>query len=471
MLLVGNGGVFERIGRLAGGAADIEASLGGTATARTLSGASWQTRGTNIQADAAFSPNLTSVVSGAWTNINGWASSQSSFLGQLATLAQGILTNQVQLDAVLQSPTPTNCLVELIRQMRASTSTINASSPSVGGQATVLATGTPVFVVGLVNTYGDTLQTPYAETIRFNATADQNSGATLRQEPFTVTGAAPASSIWAFNWPAGSGGVMNLNLCDSQLNNAGQQLQTLFNGDMETFTANYPQDWTITTGVAGTDITAGGSGNAYTGTNCLELLGDGSTLSTLYEAFNTPHSITSGAGGTPYKILPATRYTVNLFAKSPSAPSAGVLRVALVNGSNTVINSDNGSPCSLTIALTGLTSSYVAYNGTFATPTNLPSSVRLQLSLTTAISSTKIVYIDDVAFTPSQVFYGGVQGPTISGFAGATPVVKNDAFTVAISNTFGLLALWLERFFGLRSLGLQFPATASSPTVADSVVA
>jgi len=469
VLLNGNGGIFPRVAHIAGGAADIEALLGGTATARVLSGASWQTRGQTLQTDANYNPVLTSTynsASGTWPQINAWSVSQTGFLTQLAALAVSVFNQQVQLDASLQSPTLTNCVTELIRQMRLSSDSINASSVSVGAQTAVLATGNPVIVFGLLNKRGDTIQTPFAETFRATATLDQNSGAVARQEPLSIVGAAAAPNIWSYAWPAGSGSVTAINIADSQLNNAGNTV--LFNGDMETFTANYPQDFVISTGVAGTDITAGGSGNAYTGTNCLELLGDGSTLSTLYQQFNTPHSVTSGAGGTPYKILPSTLYTVNMFLKTPSAPSAGVLRVALTDDTNTVINNDAGNPCDFSVTLSGVTTSYVAHNGTFATPTALPAIVRLQLSLTTALTSTKIIYIDDLAMRPAQPTYVG--GPTVAAFAGSTNVVRNDAWTIALSNTPGLLAIWLERFFGLRLLGLQFPYSGS-PTIADSLVA
>jgi hypothetical protein len=465
--LTGNGGIYTRIGRLAGGAADAIALLGGPATARVLSGSSWQTRGVNIQADAAYSPNLTAVVNGntgGWSAINAWSSQQVQFFNSLSTLAQNILITQVQLDASLLRSNLTTAMTELIRQMRVASASINASTVAAGAQATVSAVGNPVFVAGLLNARGDTVQTPNPETIRFTCLKDQNTGGTVREEPFSAVGAAPAN-VWAYNWPQGSGASIGVTLTDSQMDNSGGN--ALVNGSFDTFNSNYPGNWVLgAAGVIGTDILAGGA-NSYAGTNCLKFLGDGATHSTIFQPFNTPVSATNGAGGTPFKVLPSTTYAVNLFSKSPVPPAAGVLRVALVDSTNTVIDNDAGGACSFTVDLTALTTSYEPFSATFATPTNLPGAVRLELKLTTPITSTDIVYVSDLAMTPAASMYVG--GPTLAGFAGNVPVVKGDAFTIGITATYGLLAIWLERFFGLRSKALIVPYSGS-PTIADSLV-
>lgn len=463
--LTGNGGLFTRLGHIWGGLADIIASMGGTATARTLSGASWQTRAATIDTDGAYSPSIMQIIDGQWNYLTSWQASQSSMLTNYASQMEKIVIYQVNLDSPINPQDITSALTELIRQMRANTDSINGSSVSAGSQTTVSATGNPIIVATVKNTRGETLQMPFAETLHFTIAGDQNTGSTLRQEPMSVKGAASVTTN-AYNWPSGSGTSTSISLIDAQLNNSGN---VLYNSDFETYTtSNYPDDWVISVGAAGTDILR--SANPYTQTYSLEILGDGSTLSTLYQSFNTPHSTTAGAGGTPYRILPSTRYALNFFIKSPSAPAAGVLRIALVDGSNNVITDDIGGSNSVSVTLSGVTTSFVAHSATFITPTNLPTTVRLQIALTTAMTSTKLIYIDDLALAPMTQLYSG--GPAVAAFAGDTAAVKGDNWTIAISNTPGTIAYWMERTFRMRDKGLQLPYDdGGTETVADSLVA
>lgn len=470
LVYVSTGGVYKRIGRIAARAADLIALMGGTATSRVTSGASMQTAGTNIEADAAESPAISVAVDGHWTSIAGWQSTQQSYLTQLATLAQNVLIKQVDLDANLTQKTLEVALKEMIRQMRLTGDDINDSTISVGAQTSVSSpVGTPIIVLHMKDTHGYSWQMPYAETLRFECTGDANTGATARQESFSVKGQAAAASVFTYDWPKGSGCAGTLNLVDAQKDNtAGNKL---YNGDMESFasdSSHTPQDWTGLTGTAGTDFTNGGA-SAYTLTGCLQFTG-GATLTKLYQEFNKAHSTTAGAGGTPATLKANTRYAFCCFVKVSAVPATGILRVALTDSSNTVITDDSGTSQSFNITLTAATTSYVAYTGTFITPANLPSTVRLQLGLTTALESGKNAFIDDVAFAEATSLYSG--GPAVAVFAGATNCILADKYTVAITNTMGAVASWCERFFSLNAKQLIIPYdSAAGETIADSVIA
>lgn len=448
-----------------GGLADSLAIQGGTATARTLSGASWATRGTNIEADAAESPAVSTQIDGHWAAISGWRGAQNTLFGSMKTLAEKVLIEQVDLDAHLPVKDLTSALTELFRQMKANSDSIQQSTVAIGSQTDVgTPTGDPVSVASIKNAQGYTLQTLYAEIIRFTVTGDRNGSATSRQEPFTVKGQSSVD-VTAYNWPQGSGGSQSMTLVDAQLDNSGGNKLT--NSDFETFTtANHPDNWTIGIGAAGTDVFAAGAG--YTQNNALKLTGDGATLIALRQTFNTTASTTVNAGGTPGRVAATTQYAVHGKIKVSAAPSTGVLRVALVDSTNTVINDDAGTANSFTVDLTALTTSYASFSGTFRTPTALPTTVKLELKTTTAIESGKSAYIDDLAFAEMTALYKG--GPSFAFFAAATNVVLGDAWTRTTTNSMGVMASWLERIFSLSQKGLQ-ASYASSPTVADSLVA
>lgn len=464
--LTGTGGIFKRLGRLAGGIQDIIALMGGSATARTLSTASFATRGTNIEADAAESPAISSSIDGHWQMIDTLRSSVSGTPSQFRSLAEKILIQQVDLDANLPTKDVTTALKELIRQMKSSSDSLNASTVSIGSQTSVGSpVGNPVIVATSKNAKGEILQNIFAETLRFEVTGDYLGTATARQEPVSIRGKAAITDVFAYNYPAGSGCSTSVNLIDSQQDNSGNLLT---NSDFETFTtSNTPDNWTIQTGLAGTDIFSGGSGAAYLGSNCLQLTGDGSTLIKLYQEFDHAVSTTAGAGGTTGVVEPLSQYAVFGKIKVSAAPSTGVLRVALVDSSGTVINDENGTANSFTVDLTALNTSYATFSGVFQLPANTPSTVRLQLQTTTAVESGKSVYIDSMAMAETTQLYNG--GPSLAIFAGATKVVTGDSWTVAITNSKGVLADWMERLFSLRDKGLAFPYSGS-PTVADSLV-
>ena len=77
VILVGTGGLFKKLGRYAGGLADVVSIKGGAVTTAVASGASWATRGTNIEADAAESPSVSPQVDNHWTAIDSWRSAQA----------------------------------------------------------------------------------------------------------------------------------------------------------------------------------------------------------------------------------------------------------------------------------------------------------------------------------------------------------------------------------------------------------
>jgi hypothetical protein len=463
-----NSGLFVRFGVIAGACRDIVALKGGTATSNVASGASLGGRGISIEQNAAASPTQYPLVDGIWTLINSARSSMSGTTQSLSSLAQSLFIDQVNQDSPLTSKDLTSALREAIRQMRATSDSINGSTVSLGSQTAFgTVVGNPIIVGTLKSTSGYTLQTPFAESVKFICTGDVASGSTARVEPMSAAGKPAVSDVFSESYPSGSGGTASLTLADAKKNNSGGN--KLQNGSFETFTnPDYPDNWVIATGTAGTQVTANGSG--YTGVNAVKINGDsGGTLTCLRQTFNTTATTTAGTGGTPGTLSASTRYAVNYYIKSPSVPAAGVLRFRLVDGSNNVINDDAGNANSFSLTLSGISTSYVSHTGVFVTPTTMPTTYKIEVALTTAITDTKSVVIDDLCLTPMTQLYTG--GPAFAAFAGDTNPVRGDTWTMAVSASLGVIADYLERMFALRSKGLIVPyKDDASETVADSLV-
>lgn len=480
--LTGSGGLYTRLGHLFGGLADANALRGGVATARVLSGANLASRINTIQGDFAAGTGLQQAVDGIYSSLSGTQSGLSSLFTDFASRAQSTLKAMYSIDqgvspnaplATLTASDLTTALKTLIAQMNTAAASVNASVPTAGAQTAVgTPNGNPVIVTSLKDSLGRTLQYVFPEVLTFACSADSQGSATLGNEPVRVGGQPAVSDVWSQLWPGGSGVSASLSAVDGSKSNSAGNLLT--NGDFTAWTtANYPDNWVISVGTAGTTVFNGSSAGAYTtGGGALQLTGDaGGTLSALLQPFNTATSTAAGAGGTPGKVLADGQYAFNLWLKVSATPAAGVLELALVDGSGTVINDDQGAANLATKSLTAVSTSYVNFNGTFRLPAVLPSAVKLRLRLSTAIDNGKSVYVGRLALAAMSQLYAG--GPFASVFSGNTKLIAGaspDTWTVAVGNTYGAFQQYFERAFSMRSLGLQLPASGS-PTIADSLIA
>jgi hypothetical protein len=484
VVLIGNGGLFKIFGHTAGWLLDIMSFLGGATTTDIASGGQLTTRYTQLQTDAAAGTyKATKFLDGFFAaTVTQGQSALAGPLNALQLYAQNVLIDQVNTDTALPSKTLANAISLLIAQMVGATATVNQSAPSLGAQTAGVGlspVGSCVIVGTVLNGAGLLQEYAFPETLTFACTNDANSGGTANQEPFSLVGQAAASSPFAYNWPLGSGCNTTLIVVDSTQNNAGGNV--LNNSDFDTSSnANYADNWVVAVGVAGTDNKQQ-TATTYTGTGgAMEFLGDGSTLTAITQAFNTTPSTGANSGGTNGTLAEKSLYAFNIFYKlSAASPAAGVLAVSLVNAGGTVINDNAGNANTISVALTGIAdTNWHSLSGTFRTPANLPSTVKLRISLTTALTSTKNVYLDHGALalmkaaysvSTNGAMYGG--GPSFAIFSGAVKPLIGDAWTIGVSNTYGIVQREFQRFFGMNALGLLLPSTSSSPTVADSVVA
>lgn len=458
-----------RIGHLLGGWLDVLALEGGTATARTLSGASWVTRQATIEADYQNGTASPTTIEGIIASIAAWRNAQSSFAQVLQTKIGQTFIDMVNADQPLPSKDVTSALKYLIAQMQAASTTFNASVPSVGALTSVGSpVGNLVMVSSVKNGAGAALQYVVPETITVQTTTDaQSGGATLGVETLTLKGAAGSPSQWNYNWPLGSATSASYSCVSGTSNNTNGNM--LVNGDYSVATnTNVLDNWTIATGAATTNVVFSSSAHAYTtGGGSIEFLSDGSTLTGITQLFNQASATGIGAGGTPAKLSPDTVYHFSAWIAGGDALAAGVLEVALVDGSATILNDDAGTANSFTKALSTVTTSFVNVSGAFRTPASLPTTVKLRIRLSTAMTTAKILYIGRASFTPARPLYAG--GPYLSFHSGNVATLLNDSWTTAVTNTYGTFQKEFDRFLGMRGLGLQLPATTSSPTVGDAL--
>jgi len=340
-------GLFDRAGVLWGGLADLLATRGGTATARVLSGASWPAR--FLTADSYFSSsaggsvNLGATFDGYNAAVTAWSSTLASFFSQTSTLVQNTFINQVNADTPLFAKTSAAALAVLIAQMKAASASINLPTVSIGAAANSGSpNGNPTVVGSINDRFGNTLL-PFAETLTLTCTNDSQAGATLNQEPLTVTGQAAVTDTTSYLWPAGSGAAFALSCVDPSQNNSANNLT--YNGTFNTFTnTDYPDNWVYLVGVATTNFAKATSPVYGLTTNSLKMIGDGATLNSVCQPFAKTPSTTAGAGGTNATLKPSTVYQGNLyFQLSGASPTAGVLEVSLIDGSNAIINDGAGT--------------------------------------------------------------------------------------------------------------------------------
>lgn len=388
------------------------------------------------------------VTDGIWADRDAHRAAQKTFMSRLQAYAQATVIAMVDADTTLPAPTLANALAELIRQMKGSTDSVNASAPAVTAATDAGNTGDAISGATVKDVYGKNAEHVSPETLVALATSDSGLGATLSAEPWTVKGEAIETDRLAYTWPVGSGASKALTAVDAK----DDTVNYLANGAFNTFTvANTPDDWTVQAGTPGTDILDGTTG-AYQGSHCLKFTGQGSpVLSQIWQAVD---------------LEPNTVYALCYRIKDSGAGLlAGVVSFDLYNGSS-VVTDDAGTSNSTTKAFGTTTGSYVGYVAFFITPKVLPSTLRLRIHVSTALTSGESMFIDHVALVPATQLYTG--GPFAAIFSGATATVKNDRFTFAVTNTQGVFQEWFDRWFDMKKLGLQLPSDAGgSETIVD----
>jgi len=390
--------------------------------------------------DGENDPAVRACINGATDTLATAKAGLNSIQTSTASSISSTIIEMLNAESPLTSKTIANGMAELSRLMIVDGKTVDANA--VGSTVTAGSnSGTGRMVTSQLNGRGKTIETIYDEIIDVTFTTTTQA---------LASGEASADSLLADNWPLGSA-------CSKAFTaiSTGGASDLLSGGNMETFTvANIPDGWSILVGSAGTDILSEAS-VIYGGAKALKILGDGATLSSIGQ-------VISG-------LAACTPYAVNFWAKMGVAPAAGILTVDLWDGA-AVINDEAGTANSFTVDLTTLGTTYVPKGGVFRLPEPVPASVTLRLRLSTALTNTRALYLDNVSLGAMTQLYTG--GPYASIFVGSTAFSLDDTFSVAMTNDYGgAVQTGLWRALNLATVGVTLPSNSSGgENILDSVI-
>lgn len=373
-------------------------------------------------------------------------------LNDLKRIAEQTIIVMVKEDNRQPDDTLTTSLKEVIRQMEAESETIDSNTVSGSVAADSGNYGDGEIVVSVKNGKGQLLQFAHAEDVRLVCTNDSYSGGiTAGLEQFQAKGEFAETNKLNFLFPKGSGGQVSLSAVSPSFDASSGNLIT--NGDFEAFTGSTPDDWDV---IAGTEaVEFDDTATAYDGSLALAFIGTG-----------TDAKLAQDLSGS---LLPNNVYHCSFRARL-SATATGTFSVRLYDVTNsTPMQDDQTAGILLATDLGDLSTSWQAVSFSFSTPKLLPDEYRLELFGAT-IESGKSVYVDHLTLTKATQLY--LNGPYVSAHAGDVAFLKDDGFTVTISNSYE--SAWgtlLERLFDLNAKELTFPTHDSgSETISDSLI-
>lgn len=386
-------------------------------------------------------PSAVQLYFGMGSNISQIISSSESFLSRLAETVQSAIILEVNKDTPLASLTIEAALAEIIRQMKAGGDYV--SSPTISASvAAGTNDGNGTLVVSLASADGDDLDNIFAEDIKVSVTTTSTSGT----PQLSAVGEAAVTNALSYAWPGGSGASKSITAVQS-----GSSYDKLTNGGFENFSpTDTPTGWTIDVGTVSTTILEEAS-TVFRGSKSLKIAGNGSQL--------------TGISQTLTGLSSRTPYAFNMWGKMSSAPAAGVLQIDLYDGAS-VINDEAGNPNSFTVNLTTLGTTFVPINRTFRLPEPVPPTVKLRIHLTTALSNTKNLYLDNACLAASTELYN--HGPWVCAFSGSSEWSLDDTFTITTAtDRAGQFQEMFERLYSMRNKRLLLP-TSGSHAIADT---
>jgi len=427
-------------------------------------------RGTDIPPhidtiNSDFDTTDQALVTSLYNYLSSYQNAASVLPSALKTIAQNVVTQMANDDVKQTSLTSIKvCMSTLISQMVDASASVQACAASGSVTSDPDNNGNPNIIVSLYGDDGLINENSFNEMIRGTVVTDsQTNGVTAGRESISFLGQYAISDPLSWDYPAGSQCQITQNCIDPSLSQQ-RTGNNLNNSNFELWTvANIPDSWHIGTGTAGTTVKKSTS-VFYDGAASLEFAGNGSELTSIYQQFAT----TLATGDTSVTISAIKQFAMNAWVKVSSVPAAGQLRFALTDGSGNVLDDAQGNPTSVVVDLTTIGTTFVPVWGFLRTPRILPSGVRFQIKLTTALSAGSSVYIDRLALAIPTPAYAG--GPSIASFSGSSKLINGDSFTINIYNNYGgLFQRLFDRFFGVKQLGMQLPSS-DTPTIPDSLI-
>jgi hypothetical protein len=212
----------------------------------------------------------------------------------------------------------------------------------------------------------------------------------------------------------------------------------------------------LDTGTITHSTTTASSANVFRGARAVEFNSNGAELTTIQ---------------IPVTLTAQTQYVFCCFMKVDVVPVAGVMTIDLVDGvGGNVLADDEGASNSLPVSAPGLSGGFTPQTAVFRTPKDMPAQAYLRIRISSAVSNTTSVFIDEVYLGPMDEAYA--DGPSLAVFDGSTAWLLDDQITATITNDRGgLFHEYLDRMLSLRESRLQFPTvTNGSETQSDDLI-
>lgn len=357
---------------------------------------------------------------------------------------------------------------KLIRFMIEDSETIE--SVTIGSSVSYDAanTGDGALIIGLLSAEnGEELGMVRAEDLELECveTSQRSRRLTAGRERFRIRGRQPVPGLHHEFLSRGGSGI-DATIAAShgavwQERHAGGNL--LKQGDLEHWTTNVPDDWSLDVGTAGTHLQKLTGASVFKGSASGCFVGDGTTET----ALTLP--LDDAIGLSP---IPARLHALSLWMREgASAPTSGVLRCAVVDSNGTVLNDGGSLPdASFEVNETSLSGSWANFAGVLVMPPTIPAGCELELKWTTPLSNFGQVYFDDIVLQPMVQPHAA--GPAFAIHSGATAWALRDRITATITNDRALNE-WmaeLDAALGWYELGMRPPPTAGSPTIANSLI-
>lgn len=388
----------------------------------------------------------TDTFEGFKNSVVGWIESLTSKVNQLLNDDDFVLDNFVTTSGW------EGTLIEIFRDMQDTTQHIDINTVTIGSVSASVTNADSATV--LTGAYLDGYNVPVSGGISHQYQAGILSELAPTADTMTITATSDSTEsgvtegtgerfVWGGNegtegytaGDVGTGQGPSMSPLTSYSSDYG-----LANLDFETWTdATTPGTWTETTG------TGTRSADEYKGTYALSFVGDGSATFDLNQAVTTT------------RLERYRRYCLACYVKGQAGIAAGVLTIKFTGTGYTASSSEKiEMDASALAAQTSYGLEYFFIN----MPADIPTDLKLSITLTPALTNAKTVLIDHMQFGPVD-YHGGIHASIVDGSGQTT---KNDRYTFTVANNDNGV---FQTFFR-KGLRIQLPSNAS-PSIADSL--
>lgn len=363
----------------------------------------------------------------------------------------------------MQTKQISDALVFLIRDMDATSNkvkgtTVGAGTLGTGASNTGNGTMTqlleaPNILLSSTNDWPNIR----ADLLEFRCVQDAQNGAISKgSEIFQVRGGASYSGL-DYRFPGGSGTDIRITSVCASIDNGALYANVLTNSDLEDWTSNIPDQWTVSSGTAGTDFLRE-STTVARGTYGLKAAVTGATFKIRQQL--------GAASGTLGRIAPDRPYVIAAMMRK-DASATGTIRLSLQDSGGTILSS---GAVAISQSVASLTTSWQIVSLAFRSPKALPSTVYIALETTSAVA-TAAAYVDEIVLAEMPTIAPGGQAVTV--IAGTTDWAVDDTLRKKFSNSNeGAFVRAFDRLFEMYQLGLSLPQNyLGSETISDSLIA